>query len=145
MYEDRRTEASCTLINEEPKEAPSKRHLSKSHTIILVADSSLSASSHVAVASAFSRTNLSSWPVNAFLLMSTTFQPLYARVSDHLGRKIPYLTASVLFLSGLVVCANTDIWAGLIFGRAVSGLGTAGVMTMGTHILNTIVMARRCG
>lgn len=77
--------------------------------------------------------------------MSTTFQPLYARVSDHLGRKTPYLTASTLFISGLVICANTDLWAGLIFGRAVSGLGTAGVMTMGTQTPNTIVMARRCG
>jgi hypothetical protein len=74
--------------------------------------------------------------------MSTTFQPLYARVSDHLGRKIPYLTASILFISGLVVCASTNLWAGLILGRAVSGLGTAGVMTMGTQIPDTIVMAR---
>lgn len=97
-------------------------------------DSSLSASSHVAVASGFNRTNLSSWPVNAFLLTSTTFQPLYARVSDHLGRKIPYLTASTLFLIGLLLSANTTVWEGLILGRAISGLGVAGVMTMGMSL-----------
>lgn len=66
--------------------------------------------------------------------MATIFQPLYARVSDHLGRKTPFLTASTLVICGLVICANTELWVGLIFGRAVSGLGTSGVMTMGTKI-----------
>ncbi|QQK46894.1 Major facilitator superfamily domain, general substrate transporter [Penicillium digitatum] len=138
-----------------PKEPPSRR-LSKSHTIILVAailisnlstaiDSSISASSHVAVASAFSRTNLSSWPVNAFYLMATIFQPLYARVSDHLGRKTPFLTASTLVICGLVICANTELWVGLIFGRAVSGLGTSGVMTMGSVLLTDVVGVEKRG
>ncbi|KAL4811853.1 hypothetical protein BDW67DRAFT_179237 [Aspergillus spinulosporus] len=113
MYaEERRStvEASASFIGQDAAaEAPSQNHLPSAHKLILVAailvsnlstavDSSLSASAHVAVASAFNRTSLSSWPVNAFLLMSTTFQPLYARVSDYLGRRIPYLTASALFL-----------------------------------------------
>lgn len=47
MYEDRCTEASRTLINEEPKEAPSRRHLSKYRTIILVAGLSRMKIEHV--------------------------------------------------------------------------------------------------
>lgn len=78
-----------------------------------------------------------------------TTQPIYARVSDHVGRKVPYLVASGIFLIGLVLSANAFSWAALVTARAICGLGIAGVMTMGKyHIIifleHTVSCAKIC-
>jgi MFS family permease len=94
-------------------------------------DSSLSASAHVSIGSEFNKTNVSTWPVNAFLVASMISQPIYPRLSDHVGRKIPFLAASVFFNSGLLLSCSASTWNALIFARAISGLGVGGLMTMG--------------
>jgi MFS family permease len=108
-------------------------------------DSSLSAASHVAIASAFNKTNLSAWPVNAFLLTSMSTQPLYARVSDHVGRKAPYLFASTVFAIGMMLSATAPSWSTLIAARATCGIGVGGLMTMGSVILTDMVGVQKRG
>ena len=58
-------------------------------------------------------------------------QPLYAPISDHLGRKIPYLVASSLFAIGIILSASASTWIGLVAARAFCGLGVGGIATMG--------------
>ncbi|KID60652.1 Major facilitator superfamily domain, general substrate transporter, partial [Metarhizium hybridum] len=86
-------------------------------------DASLSSSAHVAVASHFNRTNVSTWPVTAFLVCSITVQPLYASLSDCIGRKTIYLSCAALFLLGIGLAAVAPSWTCLILARlgSVSG------------------------
>lgn len=94
-------------------------------------DSSLSSSAHLAIASHFNKTNVSTWPVNAFLVCSITVQPLCASLSDSIGRRIIYLASTWLFLLGTLGAAFAPSWTGLILARGVCGLAAAGMMTMG--------------
>lgn len=94
-------------------------------------DASLSSSAHVAVASHFNRTNVSTWPVTAFLVCSITVQPLYASLSDCIGRKTIYLSCAALFLLGISLAAVAPSWTCLILARCVCGLASSGLTIMG--------------
>lgn len=94
-------------------------------------DASLSSSAHVAVASHFNRTNVSTWPVTAFLVCSITVQPLYASLSDCIGRKTIYLSCAALFLLGIGLAAVAPSWTCLILARCVCGLASSGLTIMG--------------
>ncbi|RDW63728.1 hypothetical protein BP6252_11273 [Coleophoma cylindrospora] len=149
MHSDTESNADSFDVEDSPILSPRPRWSKFQFVVIIAAilmsnfstafDASLSASTHVAVASAFNRTNVSTWPVNVFYITSMTTQPIYARVSDHIGRKIPYLVASATFLFGLVLSANAFSWVTLVIARAICGLGIAGVMAMGSIILTDAV------
>lgn len=102
-------------------------------------DASLSSSAHVAVASHFNRTNVSTWPVTAFLVCSITVQPLYASLSDCIGRKTIYLSCAALFLLGIGLAAVAPSWTCLILARCVCGLASSGLTIMG--MLQTCIQA----
>ncbi|KAH9220238.1 hypothetical protein DL95DRAFT_383634, partial [Leptodontidium sp. 2 PMI_412] len=61
-------------------------------------DSTIMVSSHPVITSYFHSSNSASWLSTAFLLTSTSFQPLFGRLSDTIGRKSPYIFSMALFL-----------------------------------------------
>ena len=102
-------------------------------------DSTLMASSHPVITSYFHASNSASWLSTAFLLTSTSLQPLMGRLSDTVGRR-------PLYLAGLVVLAATTAWCALaqtigsfIAARALCGIGAAGVLSMGNIMTNDLV------
>ncbi|KAI4628395.1 hypothetical protein J4E80_002534, partial [Alternaria sp. BMP 0032] len=102
-------------------------------------DSTLMASSHPVITSYFHASNSASWLSTAFLLTSTSLQPLMGRLSDTLGRR-------PLYLAGLVVLAATTAWCSFaqtigsfIAARAFCGIGAAGVLSMGNIMTNDLV------
>ncbi|KAK9444851.1 major facilitator superfamily transporter [Metarhizium brunneum] len=108
-------------------------------------DASLSSSAHVAVASHFNRTNVSTWPVTAFLVCSITVQPLYASLSDCIGRKAIYLSCAALFLLGIGLAAAAPSWTCLILARCVCGLASSGLTIMGSVVLTDLVGVKKRG
>jgi MFS family permease len=99
----------------------------------------LMASSHPVITSYFNASNSASWLSTAFLLTSTSLQPLLGRLSDTIGRR-------PLYLSGLVILTATTVWCSLaqsigsfIAARAFCGLGAAGVLSMGNVMTNDLV------
>lgn len=100
-------------------------------------DSTLMASSHPVITSYFHASNSASWLSTAFLLTSTSLQPLMGRLSDTFGRR-------PLYLAGLTVLAATTAWCAwaqtigsFIAARAFCGIGAAGVLSMG--MFNNII------
>ncbi|CAN5855746.1 MDR family MFS transporter [soil metagenome] len=71
-----------------------------------------------------------SWVFSAFLLTSTTFVPLYGKLSDLYGRRNVYLVAMVLFLVGSLLCGLAQTMTQLILCRALQGLGAGGVLPL---------------
>ena len=85
------------------------------------------------------------WTGAAYLLGQTSFQPLYGRMSDILGRK-PILLASVfcIILGGLLSgFARTPLW--LYTCRALNGIGGGGISSMVAIIVSDLVSLKERG
>ena len=102
-------------------------------------DSTIMVSSHPVITSYFQSSNSASWLSTAFLLTSTSFQPLFGRLSDTIGRKSPYIFSMALFLLATIWCALAQSMTSFILARAVCGLGAGGMMSMGAIITSDLV------
>lgn len=102
-------------------------------------DGTIMASSHPVITSYFNSSNSASWLSTAFLLTSTSFQPLLGRLSDSLGRKPPYIMTMTIFLLATVWCALAQSMTSFILARALCGLGAGGMMTLGSIIISDLV------
>ncbi len=69
------------------------------------------------------------WYGSAYLLTACAFQPLFGRVFMLFSVKKAYLTALFLFEIGSLLCGVAPNSITLIVGRAIAGLGSAGILT----------------
>ncbi|KAL4972627.1 major facilitator superfamily domain-containing protein [Aspergillus desertorum] len=106
------------------------------------ADGTLVMAATARISSEFNRLQGAAWLSTGYTLGVCVAQPMYGKLSDIYGRK-PLLLWSYFFLAlGCVVCGlATDMWV-VILGRALSGIGGAGVMTMSAIIITDIVAKR---
>ncbi|KAF2143790.1 uncharacterized protein K452DRAFT_285828 [Aplosporella prunicola CBS 121167] len=102
-------------------------------------DSTIMASSHPVITSYFHSSNSASWLSTVFMLTSTAFQPLLARVSDTIGRRPVYLFSLVMFMVTTAWCGLAQSIGSFIAARAFCGLGAGGVLSMGSILSNDLV------
>jgi len=102
-------------------------------------DSTLMASAHPVITSYFNASNAASWLSTAFMLTTTSFNPLFGRVSDAIGRKPLYLFSLTMFVATTLWCALAQSMASFIIARAFCGFGAGGVMAMGAIMTNDLV------
>ncbi|KAI5847563.1 major facilitator superfamily domain-containing protein [Tricharina praecox] len=102
-------------------------------------DGTIMASTHTSVTSDFKASELASWLSTSFLLTATSFQPLYGRLSDVLGRKPPFIFSCLVFTISTLWCARAQNIYSFIAARAVCGLGAGGMMTMGAIVLSDLL------
>lgn len=67
------------------------------------------------------------WAFTAFMLTSTLALPFFGRMADQIGIRRCMLVAGSVFLLGSALCMLAATMPVLIFGRAVQGLGAAGL------------------
>ena len=70
------------------------------------------------------------WIGTSFVLAHTASTPSWGKISDIWGRKPILLVANVIFFAGSLMCALVDDLAVFIAGRAIQGLGAAGMQTL---------------
>lgn len=102
-------------------------------------DSTIMFSSHPIITSYFHSSNSASWLSTAFLLTSTSFQPLFGRLSDTIGRKVPYIFTLTVFMLATIWCGASQSMLGFIIARAVCGLGAGGMVVMGSIITSDLI------
>jgi hypothetical protein len=102
-------------------------------------DGTIMASSHPVITSYFGSSNSASWLSTAFLLTSTSFQPMLGGLSDAVGRKVPYVITTAVFLLATVWCALAQSMTSFIIARAVCGFGAGGMLTLGSIIVSDTV------
>ncbi|PIG83981.1 hypothetical protein AARAC_008631 [Aspergillus arachidicola] len=67
------------------------------------------------------------WYGSAYLLTVTAFQPAFGNIFQLFNAKTTYVVAAVLFEVGSVICAASPTSAAFICGRAITGVGAAGL------------------
>ncbi|KAK2597662.1 hypothetical protein N8I77_012434 [Diaporthe amygdali] len=75
------------------------------------------------------------WYGSSYLLTTTALQPLYGKLYNSFSVKIIYLLAVFVFEVGSLVCAVAPSSTAFIVGRAVAGMGTAGLFSGSIVIL----------
>jgi len=78
------------------------------------------------------------WLFSVYLLGQAVTTPIYAKLSDVLGRKPILLTGIALFLLGSILCATAWNMPALIVFRAVQGLGAGAVQPTAMTIVGDI-------
>ncbi|KAF2691971.1 efflux pump antibiotic resistance protein [Lentithecium fluviatile CBS 122367] len=67
------------------------------------------------------------WYGSAYLLTVTAFQPAYGSIYRYFGAKEVYLLSVLIFEVGSILCAAAPTSAVFIAGRAIAGVGAAGL------------------
>ena len=97
------------------------------------------ASVHPVITSYFNSSNSASWLSTAFIICATAPMPLFAPLSDTIGRRSVWLCTTTIFAIGLVWCAVAPSVGSFIAARTLCGLGAGGIMAMGPIITNDLV------
>ncbi|KAJ6260058.1 Efflux pump FUS6 [Drechslerella dactyloides] len=87
------------------------------------------------IASDFAQISQLSWIVNAFTLTSTAFVISYGQFSDVFGRHWVFQFSIFCVLIGSVICGFAQNYGLFLFGRALQGLGYAGIATLTKIVL----------
>ena len=86
----------------------------------------------------------SGWYGSAYLLCTCAFQLFYGKLYSFLSIKWVYLVALTIFEVGSAVCGGAPSSTALIVGRAVAGLGSAGIFSGAILIVaNTVPLSKR--
>ncbi|RMZ86873.1 hypothetical protein DV736_g5900, partial [Chaetothyriales sp. CBS 134916] len=87
------------------------------------------------IASHFDKLNQLNWIVTAFTLTSTTFIPVLGQLSDSFGRHSALQLSMWSLTIGSVLCATAPVWPVLLLGRALQGVGSAGIQNVAMLVL----------
>ncbi|KAJ2491388.1 hypothetical protein IWW37_002377 [Coemansia sp. RSA 2050] len=94
------------------------------------------------VAHEFNALSSAAWIATAYMVTLTALQPLFGRLSDIFGRATSLIGSILLFLAGSVAAGWAKSMGGLIFGRALQGVGGAGIETMVLTIVSDITTVK---
>ncbi|CAI7577816.1 unnamed protein product [Penicillium palitans] len=92
-------------------------------------DTTIVASALPFIAEDFNQINQLNWIISVFNLTSAAFLFFWAQLTDLFGRHIVLQSALFIMMIGSAVCtgAPTSAFSVLLFGRALQGVGAAGV------------------
>ncbi|KAJ2079580.1 hypothetical protein H4R24_003675 [Coemansia sp. RSA 988] len=80
----------------------------------------------------------STWIFTSYMLTSTALQPLFGRVSDTFGRSPVLVGAIAIFIAGSAACGWAQGMGVIIFGRALQGVGGAGLIALVFIIISDV-------
>ncbi|KAK4249349.1 hypothetical protein C7999DRAFT_12809 [Corynascus novoguineensis] len=92
-------------------------------------DTTIIASALTSIAQDFHELKQLNWIITSFNLTSAAFLPIFAQLADTLGRHATLQTALVVMVAGSALCtaSPTTAFPMLLLGRALQGVGAAGV------------------
>ncbi len=97
------------------------------------------------IAADLGEVHMLSWIVTAYLLTSTCVTPIAGKLGDLYGRRRLLHVSLAVFLIGSVLCALATSMAGLIFARALQGIGGGALITSSQAAVADVVSPRERG
>ena len=83
------------------------------------------------------------WYGSAYMLTAAIFTPLSGRIYQLYPTKWVYLISLAIFEAGSAICGAAPSSAVFIVGRAIAGLGAAGIFSGGTMVIIPLVPLRK--
>ncbi|KAI0405019.1 major facilitator superfamily domain-containing protein [Xylaria palmicola] len=102
-------------------------------------DQTILATATVVISDDFHALRDIAWWSNAYLLTLSSFQLFYGKLYTLFSIKKVYMAAIVLFEIGSLICTVAPNSVALIIGRAIAGLGAAGIFSGGILITTKII------
>ncbi|TFK32425.1 MFS general substrate transporter [Crucibulum laeve] len=113
--------------------------------VVSTLDSVVVATAIPTISAAFNAGSVVSWVPSGYLLTSTSFQPLYGRLSDIFGRKAALCVAMGVFMVGNLLAGFSKTIVQLIVFRGIAGAGGGGIISMSQIVISDIVSLRDRG
>jgi hypothetical protein len=110
--------------------------------LVSALDSTIVATTIPTISSAFNAGSVVSWVPSAYLLTSTSFQPLYGRFSDIFGRKSALALSMTIFMVGNLIAGFSKSIVEMIVARGIAGAGGGGIVSLMQIIISDIVSLR---
>ncbi|KUJ10081.1 putative multidrug resistance protein fnx1 [Mollisia scopiformis] len=85
------------------------------------------------------------WIANAYLLTTTAFTPIFGQTANIFGRRALTILSIVLFAIGSAIAGPAPSLGVLVLGRAIQGIGCAGLNTMVEMVVCDLVPLRERG
>ena len=79
------------------------------------------------------------WYGSAYMLTAACFNPITGRIYQLYSTKWVFLISIVIFETGSVICGAAPNSTAFIIGRAVAGLGSAGIFSGGMIVILPLV------
>ncbi|MGI5940038.1 MAG: MDR family MFS transporter [Thermoleophilia bacterium] len=83
------------------------------------------------------------WVTTSYLIAMTIVMPVYGKVGDVIGHKVPLLTGLLIFLAGSVLGGLANGMGMLVAARAVQGLGAGGLMILAQAVIADLAPPRQ--
>ncbi|GLB35661.1 putative vacuolar amino acid permease [Lyophyllum shimeji] len=116
-----------------------------SSTFLSALNSTLVPTMLPSISSEFKKFNQASWLGTAYLLATCTFNPLYGRLCNVLGRKGATQLALSFTALGILGCGLSQSMEMLIVSRFLSGLGGGGLFTVASIVVSDMYSMRDRG
>ncbi|KAH9950768.1 MFS general substrate transporter [Amylocystis lapponica] len=108
-------------------------------------DQTIMATAMATIAGDFGKLHEQSWISLSYLLTSTVFQPFFGRATDLYGSRIMLFIAIAVFDIGSLLCAVATNFIWFCCGRAIAGIGAAGLLVIVMVIVSQMVPLRERG
>lgn len=129
------------IVPSEPTERPSPWTLALIMIALCLAvfcmalDNTIIAAAIPRITDEFHSLQDAAWYISAYLLTTCSFQLFFGRLYTFFPIKWVFLTAVAIFEAGSLVCGAAPSSVVLIIGRAIAGLGSAGLFSGGILII----------
>ncbi|KAF1992817.1 MFS general substrate transporter [Amniculicola lignicola CBS 123094] len=107
-------------------------------TFLMALDTTIITVAIPKISTQFNALDLVGWIGSAYLITLTAFQPIAGNLYKNFDPKLTYQVFVVLFEVGSAICAAAQSAQIFIFGRAVAGVGAAGLLQGALGILTYI-------
>ncbi|OBS24885.1 hypothetical protein FPOA_05422 [Fusarium poae] len=111
--------------------------------LMISLDNSIIATAIPKITSKFDSLGDVAWYASAYLLTQLSAQPTFGKIYTFWNLKWAYLASSIIFEAGSILCVAAPSSPVFIIGRAVAGLGAAGVFCGAMIIISRIVEMRK--
>lgn len=112
-------------------------------TFVIALDNTIIATAIPRITTVFNSLDDVGWYGSSYLLTTTSLQPSFGKIYTYFNIKWTYIIALFIFEVGSVLCAAAVNSRMLIIGRAVAGVGAAGIFSGGMTIVGYSVPLRK--
>ncbi|KAI9839501.1 MAG: COP9 signalosome complex subunit 1 [Sarea resinae] len=115
-------------------------------TVFLAAlDTSIISTALPTIAASLHSQELYVWTINAYLLASTSVQPMFGQTANIFGRRSMTILSVLLFMLGSGLAGGAKNESMMIAGRAIQGIGGGGITTLSEIVVCDLVSLRERG